>query len=141
MESGEICLISGRMDPPHRGHIRTIQLLGQRFKKVIVVVLEHKDQTYSITYRVQVLREILENSKGNYEVVSGPYHFGEISVDRLLDYEFDVYAAGNEKVLRHIEELIRLCPDAKDKRCIWTDRPYSVSATTERLGKTIEDMA
>ncbi len=140
MESAEICLISGRYDPPHRGHIRTIQLLGQRFKKVIVAVLNHKEQRYSATYRVQVLREILENSKGNYEVVENHYHFGEISVDQLLKFDFDVYAAGNEKVLRHIEDLIYLCPGAKGKRCIWMDRPYDVSATTERLGKTIEDM-
>jgi nicotinamide mononucleotide adenylyltransferase len=142
-EKVEVCLISGRFDRPHTGHIRTIQLLGQRFNKVLVVVLNYREQKYSAQYRAQVLREILENCKGTYEVVINNYHFAAISIDELLKYEFDVYAAGNFEVLKHIEQIYNTSPSAREKRkirTIWIDRPYGYDASTERLGQTLKDM-
>lgn len=138
-EKEETCLISGRFDPPHRGHIKTIQDLGKRFKRVLVVVLEGNDAYWTTAYRVQVLKEILDNSKGEYGVTSNCLHFGKISIDKLLEWDFDVYAAGNPVVLKHIDEITRIC-ETRKIRCIWVDRPYECDASTERLGQTVRDM-
>lgn len=148
-------LFSGRFDKPHCGHVRTIQLLGQRYKKVLVVVLDYPEQTYPACYRKQVLEDILNNSKGNYEVVINDKHFGKITVDDLLRFEFDVYGAGNMQVLEHLERLRNTAPKTAPEAAVpggdnkqgerhfeivWVDRPYDYDSGTERLGKKIQEM-
>lgn len=103
----KIALISGKFDNVHPGHIATIMRLGQRYKKVIVSVLDYPDQSYKITERVQTFKDILINAKGEYEVMSNKEHFGFIKaeeVERLP--HFDVYiAAQNFPVLEHVKSL------------------------------------
>jgi len=143
-DTEKVCLISGRMDRPHPGHFRTIQLLGQRYKKVIVVVLDHPSQKYPAQYRAQILRDILNNSKGEYEVIINRYHFGQISIDELIKFEFDVYAAGNLEVLKHIEEIYNTSPSVQVKRkmdIIWVDRPYGYESSLDRLGSAVREMS
>ena len=143
-DAEKVCLISGRFDRPHPGHIRTLQLLGQRFKKVLVVVLDHNEQRYPVQYRAQILREILENSKGCYDVVVNKYHFGQICVDELLKFQFDTYAGGNLDVLSHLEKAYYSSPTATCRRPIeflYVDRPYLFESSTERLGQLVRDMA
>jgi cytidyltransferase-like protein len=137
------CLISGRFDRLHPGHIRTIQLLGQKYKKVLIVVLDHSKQKYPVCYRAQMIREIFQNCKGEYEVVVNRYHFGQISIDELFKFEFNVYAAGNLDVLKHIEEIYYTSPSAIEKReieIIYVERPYGYDSSTERLGATVKEM-
>lgn len=142
-EKNEVCLISGRFDRPHAGHIRTIQKLGKRFKKVLVVVLNYREQKWAAQYRCQVLKEILEDYPGEFEFVINNLHFGTISIDELFKFEFDVYAAGNHDVLKHIETIYETSPSAQERRkirIIWVDRPYGYDASTERLGAAVKDM-
>ena len=143
-DKDKICLYSGRFDRPHPGHIRTAQELGARFGKVLVVVLNHAEQMFPVQYRAQILREILENSKGTYEVVVNNLHFGQISVDEFLKYDFDVYAAGNLSVLKHLEHAYFTSITATERRHIeflYVAEKFSYNASTERLGRTIQDMA
>jgi hypothetical protein len=131
-------LISGRFDKPHCGHIKTITDLGQRFKKVLVVVLDHHEQMYSVTLRAQILREVLENYRGEYDVVINNHHFGEISAEELQKFAFDVYAAGNPKVLKHIEATIKGIKRRKIE-VIWVNRPYEYDSSTERTGALVRE--
>ena len=100
-------LFSGKFDNVHCGHIATAVRLGQRFEKVIIVVLDYPDQAFKVEDRVQVFKDILEHSKGSYEVISNKQHFGFIKkeeVEALPD--FDVYiAAENYSVLEHMQKL------------------------------------
>lgn len=124
MASDRIALFSGRFDRPHLGHIVSILRVGQRFNKVIVVVLDYPEQEYSVYYRAQMLDEILSNSVGNYDVIVNKEHFGKITAEQLRKYEFDVYASGNHDCLKHIESL--------GKKVMYIDRAYDFAATDDR---------
>ena len=144
MESDEVCLISGRFDRPHCGHIATIRSLGKRFKKVTVVVLDHSEQMYPLAIRLEMLHRCLDEiPTEDYEIIVNQFHFGTISIDELLKFEFDVYAAGNMEVLKHIEAVYSTSLSATKKRnirTIWVDRPFEQDASTERLGRVVREM-
>jgi nicotinamide mononucleotide adenylyltransferase len=138
----KICLFSGRFDRPHPGHITTIQDLGEQYKKVLVVILQHKEQKWPASYRAQVLKKILGRSKGNYEVIINTWHFGKIKQVDLFKYKFDVYAAGNMEVLKHIEEINKTVPGPRLKNkieIVWTDRPYDYESNLDRLGMLLQE--
>lgn len=124
-------LFSGRFDPPHPGHFKTIGDLGGKFDMVIVVVLDYKEQLYPVVYRQTVLSDILDMMKGNYMIIPNTAHFGEITKDELALFEFDVYAGGNLDVLRHIEGL------GYDVQ--YTPRAYDYAAADSRLGKKLSE--
>lgn len=99
-------LFSGRFDKPHTGHIITIQRLGKVYGKVIVVILDYPKQKFPIQMRHDILKEALENSRGNYEIITNKIHFGELTKEDLKDLPaFDIYGGGNVEVLRHIQNL------------------------------------
>lgn len=101
-----IALFSGRFDRPHLGHIIQIGRLAQRYKKVIVVVLNYCNSFYNIGDREKVLRESVGLLKGDVEVVVNTEHFAYITkedLNRLPD--FDVYCSGNTECLAHIKTL------------------------------------
>ncbi len=122
---------SGRFDSPHCGHVKNIQMLGAKYGLVRVVVLDHKEQRYSPQYRAQVLRDILEQSVGEYDVVVNDIHFGEITKEQLCQFEFDVYASGNSDVLRHIDSL--------GYELVFVDRAYDYEANEDRKLRKIKD--
>jgi len=114
-------LFSGRFDDVHKSHIASIQRLGQKYKKVVVVMLDHREQYYPVTYRMQALVEILGNSKGNYEVVVNKVHFGEITKEEL-----DAFG------VKHIESL--------GMECIYVERAYEDHATDARKFQQIKEV-
>ena len=121
MEGQELkfVLFSGRFDPPHLGHFRTIQLLARDYN-VKVVVLDYPEQRFPISYRLRVLRETVGEALGNVSVVSNKTHFGKLTRPEWDAYGCDLYAAGNFEVLSHIEFM--------GIECIYVDRPYQLSA-------------
>ena len=125
----ETVLFSGRFDPPHCGHIKSIQNLGKQFKHVIVVVLDDGTQTFPVSYRADILRDILHCSNGSYDVLVSPLHFGRISAVDINQFIFDVYASGNMDVIKHVEEL--------GYPTVWVDRAYNYSATSERVANAV----
>lgn len=125
-------IFSGRFDDFHKSHIATIQRLGQQFKKVIVALLNHRDQYYPISYRKQAIVEILGNSKGDYEVIVNDIHFGEITKEELDKFGADMYAGGNLKVLKHIESL--------GMECLYVERAYEDHATDARKYQQIKEV-
>ena len=89
-------LFSGRLDPPHLGHIITLQKLAREYDKVLVVLLDYPQQFYPIQERLKTVQIALEGCRGNFEVIVNNVNFGEImkeDVDTLP--LFDVYAGGN----------------------------------------------
>lgn len=125
-----ICLTSGRFDPPHVGHVISLQLLGQRYEKVVVVILDHADQYYPVAYRLRVLEDVLTGSIGAYDVLVNKTHFGEIDKKSLLEYNADVYVCGNLSVLKHIEGL--------GMPVEYQDRSYQYHATDDRKWQLIK---
>jgi phosphopantetheine adenylyltransferase len=125
-------LFSGRFDDFHKSHIATIQRLGQKYKKVLVVILDHPEQYYPVTYRKQAIVEILGNSRGSYEVSVNSIHFGEITKEELDKFGADVYASGNLKVLKHIENL--------GMECLYVERAYEDHATDARKFQQIKEV-
>ena len=125
-------LLSGRFDPPHLGHVITMMRLGQQYKKVLVVILDHKEQRYPLTYRKKVIGEALSMAKGNYEVKVNKIHFGKITLKQIQEYNFNVYAAAaNYEVLLHIESL--------GIPAIYLERAYDFAASdTRKLEKITE---
>ena len=125
-------LFSGRFDDVHKGHIITIQRLGQKYDKVIVVILDHAEQEYPVAYRKRALKEALENSKGDFVVLVNKTHFGQITKEEWSTYGADVYAAGNLDVLKHMEEL--------GIKVEYVERAYDDHAEYGRKYKKIKDL-
>ena len=107
------------MDPPHPGHICTILRLLKQFDKCLVVVLDYPERRFPLSYTLPILKEIVENKP--VEVITNTKHFGKISAEELSKFSFDVYAAGNLQVLRHIESL--------GFNTIYVERAYAYSAS------------
>ena len=117
-------LFSGRFDRPHIGHIASIQRLGKKYKKIIVVILDYPERKYCAKYALQMLEEILMNSVGKYEIVINKDHFAKISKESLNKYSFDIYASGNHECLTHVSQL--------GYNVIFTERAYDYEATDDR---------
>jgi hypothetical protein len=105
MENRMICCFSGRFDRPHIGHGIQIMRLGQRFNKVLVPVLWTPSQKYSVNYRVQILKALLKNAKGEYDVFVNETHFAHITKEECEKMGFDIYVSQNLECLKHIESL------------------------------------
>ena len=125
-------LFSGRFDRPHLGHIQTITRLGKEYSKVLIVVLDYPEQYWPVQYRAQILKDQLDRSKGNYEVITNTIHFGKISKHELSQFAFDVYGSGNLKVLKHIETL--------GYQTIFVERSDYAAATDDRMFHQIKEI-
>jgi cytidyltransferase-like protein len=124
-------VFSGRYDPPHCGHIRSIQELGQQYDHVFIVVLDHEEQKYPPQYRAQILRELLECAKGSYTVSVNKDHFANIDAAKLVQYEPFVYASGNLECLFHVERL--------GYETLYVNRAYSYEASEDRRLRKIKE--
>lgn len=127
-------LFSGRFDPPNPGHIATIQRLGKQYACVYVVVLNHPEQQDPVQLRVAILKEILDNSKGEYVVIANDSNFETIARDDVsgLDIDFDVYGSGNRQCLKNMEQLgyaVEFVP-----------RAYHYKSTEYRLAQKIQNL-
>jgi len=108
-------LFSGRFDDrPHLGHLATIMALGQKYDKVIVVVLDYPEQMGDVNTRAKILKDVLSMAKGDYVVLINKEHFGYITKEQLASLPaFDVYASGNPQCSEHMKSFgykIDECP-------------------------------
>lgn len=131
MNKNKIVLCSGRFDPVHEGHLDTISDLGQIYKKVIVVVLDHEKQVFPLAYRLDTLEKHLNKYKGNYEVDWNTNHFEKITRDQLQRWTFDYWVGGNLEVMRHLESI--------GIKCIYVQRSGDITGADLRLLKRIKD--
>lgn len=125
-------LFSGRFDRPHLGHLETLLKLGNKYRKIIVVVLNYKEQMYPAQYRAQKLSDILKYCKGNYEVVVNNIHFAHITKGQLNQYKFDIYASGNIKCLMHVEQL--------GYKILYTPRSGEYNASDDRRFQQVKEI-
>lgn len=114
----KIGLFSGRFDPPHTGHIIAIEDLMTRFMKVYVVILAYKGREACTAFEARTIfnhhfdRILPIVSRNKVEILINTDHFGFISKEKITKLpHFDVYLAGNEQVLRHMESLGYECED------------------------------
>ena len=99
-------LFSGRFDRYHIAHNITLARLAQRYDQVIVVVLDYKEAMFPIEERIETISNALLATKGNFQIIVSPHHFGEITEEQLEKFpHFDVYGSGNIEVLKHMDEL------------------------------------
>jgi nicotinamide mononucleotide adenylyltransferase len=114
---------SGRFDRPHLGHLIQMMRLGQRFKKVIIPILDYPEQKYSPSYRKQVIDAGLKYATGTYETIISTAHFAHAPEHRIKEFKFDVYISQNTDCLKHIEEM--------GYRVEYVDRAFDYSASDE----------
>ena len=115
-------LFSGRFDQPHISHFLTIKELSTAYKSVLVVVLDYPESYYPLCKRLRILKDALEDYK-NVKIIANKTHFGEITLEELKDYGCDVYGAGNDSVLKHIESL--------GFPCVYVPRTLSTAASED----------
>ena len=136
MEDRMIALFSGRFDPVHIGHIIQIMRLGQRFDKVIVPVLDYREQKYPVDYRVQILKEALGFAKGNYEVFANEHHFGTIKTDEVKEYIDGygtfIYVSQNIACIKNMSDMGYFVE--------YVDRAYDNSGTGDFIIKQIKNL-
>ena len=120
----KVVLFSGRFDPFHLGHLLTILKLGKIYKKIIVVILDHFESKYPISYRKEAIIQSLSYYNIDYEVIVNKIHFAKITKNELSKYKFDIYAAGNLEVLKHIESL--------GYETVYVERSFEYSGTEIR---------
>jgi len=121
-------LFSGRFDKPELGHIITIGRLAQKYKKVIVCILDYEEARWPVSYKLKVFEDcfkVLEHSERIHVIVNN-VHFAKITIEELESVaKFDVYGAGNNEVLKHIESL--------GVECVYVPRYMDYAATPGRV--------
>lgn len=70
--------------------------------------------------------------KGTYQIVVNKDHFAEISKEQLSKYTFDVYCSGNQKCLKHIEDL--------GYNVEYVERAYDYEAGDDRRWQQIKEV-
>ena len=115
----KIALFSGKFDPVHLGHILTGGKLLQKYKKVIVCILDYPGREFC---DIGLVKEIFKtfvklwaHDSRRIEIVSNKTHFAYIELseikeicDRLwcsVNINDVVYVGGNIEVNKHIKEL------------------------------------
>jgi hypothetical protein len=122
IEEKKIVLFSGRLDPVTPGHIITILRLKRKYGMVKVVILGNCERRWPAQFSKQVLDEVFLDDP-SVDISINEIHFGEITQEEILKFmHFDLYAAGNITVLKHVENL-KVCP------VIFTDRAYEYNAS------------
>ena len=133
MSKQTTCLFSGRFDPIHLGHLISILRLATKYNKVVVVILDYLGRSSPAQYSKQILEESLSHCKGNFEVLINNVHFGKITIKQLESIpKFDVYAAGNMKVLKHMSSL--------GFKVEWVDRAFHYQASDQRLADGLKEL-
>lgn len=118
MDKSEV-VFSGRFDPPHPGHLATVKRLLKKFGYVNIVILDYLERDYPLNYVKGIFREMFEGSQVN--VMANRTHFGEMTKDEWDGFKADYYAAGNLKVLRHMERI--------GANCYYVERAYEYTAS------------
>jgi len=118
--SSKKVLFSGRFDICHPGHICQIIRLAKKYGTVKVVILDYPERRFSISYTMMIFKEIFADIKLNVEFIVNKTHFAEITKEEVYMYDCDIYASGNQKVLRHMEVI--------GVPCIFVEAAYQYSA-------------
>lgn len=101
-------LFSGRFDRPHLGHIITIGQLGQKYRGVIVCILDHPNQFYPISERKKTMCDAVRLLSGNYQIITNTYNFEIITkgqIDQEINVPFEVYGTGNWQCFTNMKNL------------------------------------
>lgn len=102
-------LYSGRFDPPHLGHLCTVlrRMEENDIDEMVIVILDYPERVNSPVKVKQAFKEILALTDYSNQVTIqiNDTHFGEITKEELMGYGCDVYLAGNDKVLTHVNNL------------------------------------
>lgn len=116
-------VFSGRFNPVHHGHTETIFNLAELYDRVLVVVLDYPDRGFPISYVLRVFnRAIYHSHYKNVGVITNKMHFGKLQLHEWQTFGCKYYAAGNLKVLRHMELLIGAT------NCVYTQRSFEYEA-------------
>jgi len=113
-------LFSGKFSPPHPGHICQIIRLAKKYGEVCVVILDYPERRFSMEYTKAIFNEIFDQIDLDVTITSNQTHFAQITKEEFESFECDIYASGNQKVLRHIEIL--------GFPCIFVETAYQYSA-------------
>lgn len=93
-------LFLGRFQPPHTGHLLTIQKLSEKYDKVMVGVTESEPSVMPVQNVLGLLRKLLPGGKIEVIHVKGSVEGGTAEID----CNFDVCCSGNPNVLARMSE-------------------------------------
>lgn len=95
-----VALFLGRFQPPHVGHLITIQKLAAKYDKLVVGVTECEPSVMPTENVISILRLLLPNPNISFIGVKGSVEGGTA----VIDCEFDVCCSGNPAVLSIMEK-------------------------------------
>ena len=99
-------LFSGRFDPVHLSHIRTLQRIAREYDKVIVCVLDYPDRFEPINDTLKVLRDTLGCCFGNYDIMVNTVNLEHTTHEDMETLPaFDVIGTGNQAVFFNMTKL------------------------------------
>ncbi len=99
-------LFSGRFNPVHLSHIRTIKRLANDYEKVIVCMLDYPNRFEPMEDSYAVMEDCLDGYKGNFEVMINNVnleHTTQEDMDTLPP--FSVVGTGNPNVQANMDML------------------------------------
>jgi cytidyltransferase-like protein len=114
----KIALFSGRFDPIHLGHVITIGRLLEKYKKVIVCILDYPERSFLVDNNVSILKTFLrcwnDREKNRVILTVNKTHFAKITPEEIqticwnavnTKFEKFTYVGGNEEVNSHVKGL------------------------------------
>lgn len=113
----KVAVFSGRFDPPHIGHVMSIQKLADTHDIVIVPVLDYCNRLITAESAYDVFNSVFEHlhTIGKVIFIVNTTHFAKITYEKyrmlLRDCGIDdaindvVYYAGNNEVLENMRRV------------------------------------
>lgn len=108
-------VFSGRFDPGHLGHVKTMVLIAHRFDHVIIPILDYPERMVPAKVVKMVLESLFQamSPLNNVTFVINDIHFGKITEQEYIKFIYkeigsavDVtYLSGNPEVIAHFKNL------------------------------------
>ena len=100
MESEDTALFIGKFQPPHIGHLLTINKLKSKYKKLVIGVTEGEPNFVPVSTVIEIFEALLGVNDIEYQEIKGAVDKGT----EQLNFEFDVVCSGNFDVLHRLSE-------------------------------------
>lgn len=107
-------IFSGRFDPPHVGHVITVNRILKCVDYVWIVILDYRERFVVAKQSLQIFNDVFMYNNHVFYVINN-IHFGKITQEELeqlihtisptLSINDCVYFGGNEQVNEHIKSL------------------------------------
>lgn len=108
-------IFSGRFDPCHLGHVRSIVKIAKRFDHVFVPILDYPGREVCADRVLLIFKDFFNTvfSLHNVTFLINWIHFGKITLEEYLSFikahigedAQTMYLSGNQQVIDHMKEI------------------------------------